>query len=754
MVQKQKIPALPFRSLVFISFLLFSFYSLGSQEEGPISGWKDLDLKRLEWESVQGFKPEFKNGFESVEPGYLKIEKFPIVLNQLYKTPVSDKVQEFTIQTKFNLNFDPKSRVFLNPIRLYLNFIGENWEIYLNGHLLQKEVHLDPNGKMQIRKTLRDMEVQVDSSILQAGENKLVFHLLGDAPALHLSEEEYPVLSPIFTPTNVDLGFYLDGDYTLGVEYDFSKKIGILINLSLNTIYIFFGLYHLLIFSKRRTDKYNLYFGIFSISMAVYSLSRSTIIFDFIQDSTWITRIEYASVSLLAPLFLLFLHDYFYGSTLPNKAILTITGWSFSIFLFSFFAPFQYLMISLRAWQISILPSLIYLLYFMGKAVYLRKKDASLMAISMFIIVFISGYDVLDSMFFQSGIRFTQFAYLLFVISLTTILANRFIDLYKQSEELNIELSHQKLELARQKNAFFRFVPMQFLSVLGKDSAVDVNLGDSALREMSVLFTDIRSFTTISEKMTPEENFRFINGYLAKMEPLIQKYEGFVDKFMGDAILALFSAERVIHSENNWEGKSAADRAVLAAIDMRRRVRELEEEVKSAHGHVKGVRIGIGINTGNLMLGTVGSSHRLDTTVIGDTVNVASRLESLTNLYKADILITQNTLSSLTITDELAIREVDSVVVKGKSQPIIIYEIYESDDPHIRKLKDATLPLISRGIILYKVGNFKEALQNFEQALKVYPEDIVAILYRKRCQEYIEAPPVGNWVGVQHLLEK
>ncbi|TGL58828.1 adenylate/guanylate cyclase domain-containing protein [Leptospira sarikeiensis] len=754
MIQKQKISAFTFQSLFFLFLFLFVFQSLASQEEEPAPGWKDLDLKRLEWESVKGFKQEFKDGFGSEEEGFLKIEKFPIVLNQLYKTPVSERLQEFTVQTKFNLGFDPKTQAFLNPIRLYLNFIGENWEIYLNGHLLQKEIHLDQNGKMQIRKTLRDLEIQVDSSLLKEGENRIVFHLLGDAPAIQLSEEKYSTLSSIFTPTNVDLGFYLDGDYTLGVEYDFSKKVGVLLNLSLNTIYIFFGLYHLLIFSKRRTDKYNLYFGVFSISMAVYSLSRSTIIFDFIQDTTWITRIEYGSVALLASLFLLFLHDYFYGSTWPNAAIVTISSWSFLIFLFSFFAPFQYLITSLRAWQISILPSLIYLLYFMGKAVYLRKKDASLMAISMFIIVFISGYDVLDSMFFQSGIRFTQFAYLLFVISLTTILANRFIDLYKQSEELNIELSHQKLELARQKNAFFRFVPMQFLSVLGKDSAVDVNLGDSALREMSVLFTDIRSFTTISEKMTPEENFKFINGYLAKMEPLIQKYEGFVDKFMGDAILALFSAERVIHSENHWEGKSAADRAILAAIDMRRRVRELEEEVVGAHGHVKGVRIGIGINTGSLMLGTVGSSHRLDTTVIGDTVNVASRLESLTNLYKADILITQHTLSSLTIADELAIREVDSVVVKGKSQPIVIYEVYESDDPHIRKLKDATIALISRGIILYKVGNFKEALQNFEQALKVYPEDIVAILYRKRCQEYIESPPVGNWVGVQHLLEK
>ncbi|EMK04263.1 adenylate/guanylate cyclase catalytic domain protein [Leptospira kirschneri str. MMD1493] len=380
----------------------------------------------------------------------------------------------------------------------------------------------------------------------------------------------------------------------------------------------------------------------------------------------------------------------------------------------------------------------------MSKAVYLRKKDAVLLATSMFTVVFIAVYDVIDSIFFQSGIRFTQFAYFLFVVALTTILANRFISLYRQSEDLNIELSQQKLELARQKNAFFRFVPVQFLNVLGKNSAVEVNLGDSVLKEMSVLFTDIRSFTAISEQMTPEENFRFINDYLASMEPVVQRHEGFVDKFMGDGILALFSGD--------GSHQTSADKAILAAIEMKKKVQTINAQAKDSH--FKGLKIGIGVNTGNLMLGTVGSRSRLDTTVIGDTVNVASRLESLTNLYRADILITKSTLSSMTIADSLAIREIDSVVVKGKTDPIIIYEIYEADAPPIRKLKDATLSLITRGIILYKVADFQEALINFEQALKVFPEDIVPILYRKRCQEYITSPPAGNWVGVQHLLEK
>ncbi|EMF40432.1 adenylate/guanylate cyclase catalytic domain protein [Leptospira interrogans serovar Lora str. TE 1992] len=693
-------------------------------------------MRKGNWIAVEGFQREYLNGIDSTFSKSKKISHFPVVLNEIFETSVETGLKEYTLQTRFHIQEDFQKTKVYKPIFLYLESIGENWEIFLNDHSLAQEIHLDISHKeMILRRTIRSFRLPVDSSLLRSGENLLTFRLIGDAPASFLSK-------------NVDLGFYIDGDYSLTTEQKLSGEISTLINLCLNTIYVFFGFYHLLIYVKRREDLYNLYFGIFSVFMALYSLSRSNIAFEVIYDTTWITRIEYSSVSLLAPLFLLFMQDYFYGRAKFSKVLFAILILNVVIALTTLLEPFRYTMTSLRLWQISILPTLVYLLYFMSKAVYLRKKDAILLATSMFTVVFIAVYDVIDSIFFQSGIRFTQFAYFLFVVALTTILANRFISLYRQSEDLNIELSQQKLELARQKNAFFRFVPVQFLNVLGKNSAVEVNLGDSVLKEMSVLFTDIRSFTTISEQMTPEENFRFINDYLASMEPVVQRHEGFVDKFMGDGILALFSGDGEITRSH----QTSADKAILAAIEMKKKVQTINAQAKDSH--FRGLKIGIGINTGNLMLGTVGSRSRLDTTVIGDTVNVASRLESLTNLYRADILITKSTLSAMTIADNLAIREIDSVVVKGKTDPIIIYEIYEADEPLIRKLKDATLSLITRGIILYKVADFQEALINFEQALKIFPEDIVPILYRKRCQEYITSPPTGNWVGVQHLLEK
>ncbi|WP_017860400.1 adenylate/guanylate cyclase domain-containing protein [Leptospira interrogans] len=720
------------KTILFFFCVTIPFWILAESQDS----WKPIDLRKGNWIAVEGFQREYLNGIDSTFSKSKKISHFPVVLNEIFETSVETGLKEYTLQTRFHIQEDFQKTKVYKPIFLYLESIGENWEIFLNDHSLAQEIHLDISHKeMILRRTIRSFRLPVDSSLLRSGENLLTFRLIGDAPASFLSK-------------NVDLGFYIDGDYSLTTEQKLSGEISTLINLCLNTIYVFFGFYHLLIYVKRREDLYNLYFGIFSVFMALYSLSRSNIAFEVIYDTTWITRIEYSSVSLLAPLFLLFMQDYFYGRAKFSKVLFAILILNVVIALTTLLEPFRYTMTSLRLWQISILPTLVYLLYFMSKAVYLRKKDAILLATSMFTVVFIAVYDVIDSIFFQSGIRFTQFAYFLFVVALTTILANRFISLYCQSEDLNIELSQQKLELARQKNAFFRFVPVQFLNVLGKNSAVEVNLGDSVLKEMSVLFTDIRSFTTISEQMTPEENFRFINDYLASMEPVVQRHEGFVDKFMGDGILALFSGDGEITRSH----QTSADKAILAAIEMKKKVQTINAQAKDSY--FRGLKIGIGINTGNLMLGTVGSRSRLDTTVIGDTVNVASRLESLTNLYRADILITKSTLSAMTIADNLAIREIDSVVVKGKTDPIIIYEIYEADEPLIRKLKDATLSLITRGIILYKVADFQEALINFEQALKIFPEDIVPILYRKRCQEYITSPPTGNWVGVQHLLEK
>lgn len=279
----------------------------------------------------------------------------------------------------------------------------------------------------------------------------------------------------------------------------------------------------------------------------------------------------------------------------------------------------------------------------------------------------------------------------------------------------NLELSlDAELEIAE---ATSRFVPNEFLSFLGCDSIVDVKLGEAVELEMSVLFSDIRDFTTLSEQMTPTENFKFINSYLSRMEPLIVENQGFIDKYIGDAIMALFS-----------EG---ADDAVKAGIAMLQTLAEYNRDRVSL-GYVP-VEIGVGINTGSLILGIVGGKSRMDGTVISDAVNLASRIESLTKNYGVSLLITQQTFDRLTNPGDYASRVIDKVQVKGKSEWVTVYEVFDADLAEVKAGKLATLQLFTEALSLYNMKSFRQAAKLFADCLRQNPGDKVARIYLERC---------------------
>ncbi|MGE5660132.1 MAG: adenylate/guanylate cyclase domain-containing protein, partial [Actinomycetota bacterium] len=288
-----------------------------------------------------------------------------------------------------------------------------------------------------------------------------------------------------------------------------------------------------------------------------------------------------------------------------------------------------------------------------------------------------------------------------------------------QNSKLYTEVRENESRLAQLNQAYERFVPNQFLQFLNKSSIVDVQLGDNVQLEMSVLFSDIRDFTTLSEKMTPENNFKFINSYLSCMELAIAENSGFIDKYIGDAIMALFSGE--------------ADNAVKAGISMLHRLFEYNQN--RANSGLAPIQNGIGINTGILMLGTVGGQNRMDSTVISDAVNLASRVESLTKNYGVSLLITQQTYARLTNLSEYAIRTIDTVKVKGKSEAVTVYEVFNADPPEIKEGKLTTLPLFVEALGLYGEGNCVEAAQLFADCLRLNPGDRVAKIYWKRCQQ-------------------
>ncbi|TAN42645.1 MAG: response regulator [Nitrospirae bacterium] len=285
-------------------------------------------------------------------------------------------------------------------------------------------------------------------------------------------------------------------------------------------------------------------------------------------------------------------------------------------------------------------------------------------------------------------------------------------------------------ETIQKKNiAFGRFVPNQFLNFLGKVEVEHVNLGDATEQELSVLFSDIRQFTSISEKLTPEENFRFLNEYLRYIGPVITGNGGFIDKYIGDAIMALFPG---IHA-------GVADDAVIAAIGMRRRLSEYNEERKKS-GQAS-IDIGIGINTGTMTLGTIGFETRMDSTVIGDTVNLASRIEGITKKYGIPIVISEFTIRELRGPGKFHIREIDIVRVKGKEEPITVYEIFDADPEGVKEAKIKNLKAYNEGLSLYRAHRWEDSLKVFSGLDKLLPADDVVRLYSERCRNFIEAPP-------------
>jgi class 3 adenylate cyclase len=279
------------------------------------------------------------------------------------------------------------------------------------------------------------------------------------------------------------------------------------------------------------------------------------------------------------------------------------------------------------------------------------------------------------------------------------------------------ETAATNLVLTKTNAAFSRFVPHEFLGFLRKEKIIDVSLGDNAQKEMTVLFSDIRNFTTISEKLSPEENFAFINNYLSIMGPIVREHGGFIDKYIGDAIMALFPH---------------ADDAVKTAISM------LQQLPNCGHGeylHYGVLRIGIGLNTGHLMLGTIGETDRMEGTVISDAVNVASRIEGLSKEYGATLLISQTTMNRLKHPEEFKSRCIGHIKVKGKTDKIIVYEIFNCDPDELAAAKLETREWFEEAVSLYEAGNLETSGALFRRCLEKAPDDSAASIFLSRCNK-------------------
>jgi adenylate cyclase len=283
-----------------------------------------------------------------------------------------------------------------------------------------------------------------------------------------------------------------------------------------------------------------------------------------------------------------------------------------------------------------------------------------------------------------------------------------------------------------------KFVPHEFIKSLGKTVITDIQLGDQVEKIVTVLFSDIREYTTLAEKMTPEENFRFVCSFNERIGPIIRENHGFINQYLGDAIMAIFP-------------DNATD-ALTAAVQMQKAVEEL-----NASGELKTkipIKIGVGMHTGPLIMGITGDRDRLDATTIADTVNTASRLEGLTKHYNVNILLSETTVQSLTHRDAFHLRHLGPVQLKGKQEATRIYECFNGGNEKDLHKKLKALPFFQQGMYDYYNRSFTEASDKFYQVLEIHPEDTTAKLFLSKASHYLHTGLPDNWTGVEEMQKK
>jgi len=300
------------------------------------------------------------------------------------------------------------------------------------------------------------------------------------------------------------------------------------------------------------------------------------------------------------------------------------------------------------------------------------------------------------------------------------------------------ERKQSEATLKRLKDAFARFFPSEYLQFLRKDSVTDVQLGDYVSKTMAVMFSDIRSFTTLSETMTPQENFNFVNAYLKRVSPEIRNHYGIIVKFLGDGMMAVFP-----------EG---ADDAVKAGIAKQKRVQEYNQD-RLARGDLP-IQVGIGIHVGHMMLGMVGEDNRIQGDAFSDNVNLTSRLEGLTKFYGVSMLISGQTLEHLSNRDQYQIRFLDRAIVKGRNEAIAVYEVLDAENEEICNLKLQTQPNFTQGIGYYRERAFTDAKACFDRVLAVDSSDKTAKLYLERVECLLEHGVSENWNDAWIFSEK
>ncbi len=259
------------------------------------------------------------------------------------------------------------------------------------------------------------------------------------------------------------------------------------------------------------------------------------------------------------------------------------------------------------------------------------------------------------------------------------------------------------------RDVFERFVPPAYLRRIAAKGLGSIRLGEADQQSVTILCCDIRGFTPLSQRLNPSQLVAFVNQLFERITSVVNGWRGVIDKFLGDAVLCIF------------EGPDSTDRAVACGLDMLSAVNSFNFEKNLTTDQT--VKIGIGIHTGPVILGTIGSPDRMDSTVLGLTVNLAKRLEEVTRLLGVDMIISDQVAHRLPTGHNYKLRKFGEVLVRGYSEPMAAAEVYNHDPQELRDIKDRIKPIMSEGIALFEADRFEDALLKFQEAQSIFPHD-------------------------------
>lgn len=482
------------------------------------------------------------------------------------------------------------------------------------------------------------------------------------------------------------------------------------------------GLIYLTQFALRPRERVRGYFGLAALAVGIRVLAASPsdvrqLLFPGMSFPLAL-RIEYLTTSLM-----IVAGSGYFGAKLrdviPSWLTRSIQAGGAATGAMSAFAPLPAVLATLR--PIEILALLAMVTGFGGYAAALwrgrRHLRWNFVALCLFAVAVVHDIVRVETGF-GAPLELFSFFMLVWLVSEAWEMSRSFADSYSTIESLSRELKDSNEELRQTNAAVMRFVPFEFIDRLDRRSIREVGPGDHVETDMNVMFCDIRGFTGLVEGMDAKEAFDLVNDYLGRMEPVIHAHDGFVNQYLGDCIMALFPRE--------------GDRAIRAGIEMSAVARAMN---RSRGGNPRGegdFRIGIGLNAGSLMLGTIGGDERLSGGVIGDAVNIASRVEALTKVYGTVFAVTDRTLRSVSDPSPFSLRELDRVVVRGRRERIGVFEVLDALDGETRNARLANLDRFAEARALFAAGALDRAREEFETCLVRDVTDRSSALYIDR----------------------